>query len=212
MSVAIAASQMQAKLPARVKVDKITYWLAYRRVQIEILVVGKEHLLHLINGQMSQKRSASFQPFKFNGIAENLRWHAPKSWQLEIHFRDASNGSVAHSSRSSAYGLFTGISRPTTVHQALLMNFWLAVTAIIRRWISHKQSKIQQQRSINRTYIGLSATCNLWHTPILTLLPRITIIDLQQMTDTLCSEKSAPLNMSKFLQKYRPLFNYHLTA
>ena len=86
MNVAIAASQMQAKLPAWVKVDKITYWLAYRRVQIEILFVGKEHLFHLINGQTSQKSSASFQPFKFNGIAENLRWHAPKSWQLEIHF------------------------------------------------------------------------------------------------------------------------------
>ena len=68
MNVAIAASQMQAKLPARVKVDKITYWLAYRRVQIEILFVGKEHLFHLINGQTSQKSSASFQPFKFNSI------------------------------------------------------------------------------------------------------------------------------------------------
>ena len=55
MNVAIAASQMQAELPARVKVDKITYWLAYRRVQIEILFAGKEHLLHLINGQTSQE-------------------------------------------------------------------------------------------------------------------------------------------------------------
>jgi len=99
--VAIAASQMQAKLPDRVKVDKITYWLAYRRVQIEILFVGKEHPFHLINGQTSQKGSASFQPFKFNSIAENLRWHAPKSWQLEIHFRDAPNRSVAHSKRFS---------------------------------------------------------------------------------------------------------------
>jgi len=105
INVAIAASQMQAKIPARVKVDKITYWLAYRRVQIEILVVGKEHLLHLINGQTSQKRSASFQPFKFNGISVNLRWHAPKSWQLEIHFHDAPNGSVAHSKR---FGNLTG--------------------------------------------------------------------------------------------------------
>jgi len=96
---------MQAKLPARVKINKITYWLAYRRVQIEILVVGKEHLLHLINGQTSQKCSASFQPFKFNGVAENLRWHAPKTWQLEIHFRDAPNGSVAHSKR---FGNLTG--------------------------------------------------------------------------------------------------------
>ena len=43
MNVAIAASQMQAKLPAGVKVDKITYCVAYRRVQIEILFVGKEH-------------------------------------------------------------------------------------------------------------------------------------------------------------------------
>jgi len=50
-----------------------------RRVQIEILFVGKEHLLHLINGQTSQKSSASFQSFKYNSIAENLRWHAPKS-------------------------------------------------------------------------------------------------------------------------------------
>ena len=98
MNVAIAASQMQAKLPARVKVDKITYLLAYRRVQIVILFVGKEHMFHLINnGQTSQKSSASFQPF--NSIAENLRWHAPKSWQLEIHFRDAPYGSVAHSKR-----------------------------------------------------------------------------------------------------------------
>ena len=96
---------MQAKLPARMKINKITYWLAYRRVQIEILVVGKEHLLHLINGQTSQKCSASFQPFKFNGVAENLRWHAPKTWQLEIHFRDAPNGSVAHSKR---FGNLTG--------------------------------------------------------------------------------------------------------
>ena len=79
MNVAIAASQMQAKLPAGVKVDKITYWLAYRRVQIEILFVGKEHLFHLINSQTSQNSSASFQPFKFNSIAENLRWHALKS-------------------------------------------------------------------------------------------------------------------------------------
>ena len=52
----------QATLPAWVKVDKITYWLAYRRVHVEILFVGKEHLLHLINGQTSQKSSASFQP------------------------------------------------------------------------------------------------------------------------------------------------------
>jgi len=97
INVAIAASQMQAKLPVRGKVDKITYWLAYRRVQIEILFVGKEHLFQLINGQTSQKSSASFQPFKFNSIAENLCWHAPNSWQLKVHFRDAPNGSVAHS-------------------------------------------------------------------------------------------------------------------
>ena len=62
INVVIAASQMQAKLPVRGKVDKITYWVAYRRVQIEILFVGKEHLFHLINGQTSQKSSASFQP------------------------------------------------------------------------------------------------------------------------------------------------------
>jgi len=28
---------------------------------------------------------------------------------------------------------------------------------------------------------------------------------------TLCREKSGPLNMYKFLQKYKTLFNYHLT-
>jgi len=54
MSVAIAASQMKAKLPTRVKVNRITYWLAYRRVQIEILFVGKEHLFHLIRRSTSQ--------------------------------------------------------------------------------------------------------------------------------------------------------------
>jgi len=77
INVAIAASQTQAKLPARVKVNKITYWLAYRRVQIEIRFVGKEHLFHLINGQTSQKNSASFQPFKFN--AGKLRRKADNS-------------------------------------------------------------------------------------------------------------------------------------
>ena len=105
LNVAIAASQMQAKLPARVKVNKITYWLAYRRVQIEILFVGKEHLFHLIKGQTSQKALHRSNRLSLTASTENLRWHGPKSWQLEIHFRDAPNGSVAHSKR---FGNLTG--------------------------------------------------------------------------------------------------------
>jgi len=35
---------------------------------------------------------------------------------------------------------------------------------------------------------------------------------IQVFSTILCPKKSAPLNMSEFLQKCRTLFNYHLTV
>jgi len=168
INVAIAASQMQAKIPARVKVDKITYWLAYRRVQIEILVVGKEHLLHLINGQTSQKRSASFQPFKFNGISVNLRWHAPKSWQLEIHFHDAPNGSVAHSKR---FGNLTGTFARTWL--VLLTADHVADSSDVLRSSNWFWPSTATLTSHSRSRLGNAATDRLQsvQTPLLCRIP-----------------------------------------